>query len=166
MDKYSDIYDGFIWMVDDNYAIKPFTLFDILQTHFHSLSFTGASSAPHSFWRHDKWKTRQLLDSEKLPHVNYTTHFPCWFNFNKLKEVWDRFNMLNESYVLEDVYFNYYEHDKPVLDSEIRLGIWGHDIYKNKFQKALADPNIKFMCNSVEGWSKELENSLTASASS
>mgnify|MGYP006908855136 CR=1 FL=1 len=34
--KYKDKYNGFIWMVDDNYAIKPFTLFDILQTHYHS----------------------------------------------------------------------------------------------------------------------------------
>ena len=40
------------------------------------------------------------------------------------------------------------------------IGIWNNEIYKNEFQKAVNNPNIKFMCNSVEGWSKKLENSL------
>lgn len=68
--------------------------------------------------------------------------------------------MQNESYVLEDIYFNYFKHEEPILDSEIRLGIWNKQIYKQEFQKALNNPNIKFVCNSVEGWSKELENDL------
>jgi hypothetical protein len=46
------------------------------------------------------------------------------------------------------------------LDSTIRLGIWDNNIYKNEFQNAVNNPDIKFICNSVEGWSKELENSL------
>lgn len=68
--------------------------------------------------------------------------------------------MFNESYVFDDVYFNYFKHEEPILDSTIRFGIWNNDIFKNGFQKAVDDPNIKFMCNSVEGWSKELENEL------
>lgn len=158
--KYDKIYDGFIWMVDDNYAIKFFNLDDIKSVHYHSLSFTGSSKAPTNFWRYDKWKTRQLLDKENLPHINYTTHYPCYFEFKKLNNIWNKFNMRNESYVLEDVYFNYYEHENPILDSEIRLGIWNHNIYKRDFQRALENPNIKFMCNSVDGWSKDLEESL------
>jgi hypothetical protein len=157
---YSGKYDGFIRMVDDNYAIKPFYLEDIMTTHYHSLSFTGDKKAPINFWNHDKWKTQQLLDKYNLPHINYTTHYPRYFEFSKLKEVWDKFNMDNESYVLEDIYFNYFKHDDPILDNEIRLGIWSNDIYKNEFQKAIENPNIKFVCNSVDGWSKELEKSL------
>ena len=68
--------------------------------------------------------------------------------------------MFNESYVFDDVYFNYFSHEEPILDSEIRLGIWNRHIFDNDFQKAVDNPNIKFMCNSVEGWSKELENEL------
>ena len=68
--------------------------------------------------------------------------------------------MLNESYVLEDVYFNYFPHEEPVLDSKIRLGIWSKSIFKNDFQKAIENPGIKFVCNSVDGWSKELEDEL------
>ena len=158
--KYSNVYDGFIWMVDDNYAIKSFEIEDITTVHYHSSNFIGCEKCPASFWRHDKWKTRQLLDDNNLPHYNYTTHYPCYFEFKKLKEIWDKFNMRNESYVLEDIYFNYFKHEEPILDSTIRLGIWNKDIFKNEFQKAVDDPNIKFVCNSAEGWSKELENNL------
>ena len=68
--------------------------------------------------------------------------------------------MLEESYVFDDVYFNYFKHEEPILDGKIRLGIWNQKIFKEEFQKALDNPNIKFCCNSVEGWSKELENAL------
>ena len=160
MEKYKDRYTGFIAMCDDIYAIKPFTVFDILQTHYHSSSFTGDSKAPTSYWRHDKWKTRQLFDKEGLPHVNHTTHFPYWYDIEKLEFIIDKFNLENESYVLEDLYFNYYEHEKPILDSDIRLGVWNHDICRRDFDKAVLDPSIIFMCNSVEGWSNELEMKL------
>jgi len=157
---YSNKYNGFIRMVDDNYAIKPFNLEDIITTHYHSLSFNGTKEHPTRFWNHDKWKTRQLLDKENLPHINYTTHYPRYFEFSKLKEIWDKFNMDNESYVLEDIYFNYFNHEEPILDSTIRLGIWNNDIYKKDFQNAIENPDIKFVCNSVQGWSRELENDL------
>lgn len=158
--RYNKIYDGFIWIADDNYAIKSFSLDDIKTVHYHSESFTGTQKCPTSYWNHDKWKTRQILDKENLQHINYTTHYPCYFEFDKLKEIWDKFNMREESYVLEDIYFNYFEHECPILDSEIRLGIWNKFIFENEFDKALENPNIKFMCNSVKGWNQNLENEL------
>ena len=159
MNNYKE-YKGFIWIADDNYAIKPFNLEDIMTIHYHSSSFFGIKEKPTNFWKHDKWKTRQLLDREQLPHYNYTTHYPCWLEFDKLKEIWDKFDMRNESYVLEDVYYNYFSHPKPIIDSSIRLGIWSRQIYMNQFHQSIQDPNIKFICNSVEGWSKELEDDL------
>ena len=157
---YSQIYNGFIWICDDYYPVKPFDLSDITTVHYHNKTFFGNDKCPKSYWNYDKWKTRQLLDRENLPHYNYTIHYPCYFEFKKLDEIWDRYNMMNESYVMEDIYFNYYKHNEPILDSEIRLGIWNNEIFKNDFQKAVDNPNIKFMCNSVEGWSKELEDKL------
>ena len=160
MKKYDKVYDGFIWMVDDNYAIKSFNFSDIKKIHYHSENFAGNKNSPTSFWNHDKWKTKQLLDKNNLPHKNYTTHYPCFFEFKKLKEIWDRFDMREESYVLEDIYFNYFQHETPTLDSTIRLGIWNKDIFNREFKNAVSNPNIKFICNSVEGWSNELENEL------
>ena len=157
---YSQSYNGFIYMTDDEYAIKPFDLKDVTSVFYHSASFIGCEPCPTSFWRHDKWKTRQLLDREHLPHVNYTTHHPYFMEFKKLDEIRKKYNLLNESYVFDDIYFNYFKHEEPVLDSKIRLGIWSKGIFQAQFQKAIEDPNIKFVCNSVEGWSKELETAL------
>ena len=158
--KYYKLYDGFIWMVDDNYAIKPFVLNDITTLHYHAPSFTGMKKYKPSYWLYDKYKTRQILDKENYPCVNYTTHFPCYFEFKKLKEIWDKYNMRNNSLVIEDIYYNSYEHEDPLLDKEIRLGVWNKDILKNEFDNAVNNPNIKFVCNSVEGWSEELEKKL------
>ena len=157
---YSQMYNGFIYTTDDEYPVKPFELDDITRIYYRASDFTGIKDQPTSYWNHDKWKTRQLLDKENLPHINYTTHYPCYFEFKKLDEIQKKFNLFNESYVFDDVYFNYFKHEEPILDSEIRLGIWNKKIFDSDFQKAVENPNIKFVCNSVEGWSKELENKL------
>ena len=159
MNKYVDTYDGFIWIADDNYAIKPFGLTDITTIHYH-VFYIGDSHAPIHYWNYDKWKTHQLLYKEEMPHLNYTTHFPCWFDFAKLNFIWNRFKMRDESYVLEDVYFNFFNHMDPIKDDEIRLGIWNMDIFKRDFQNAVNNPCIKFVCNSVDGWSADLEKAL------
>ena len=153
-------YPGFIWMVDDNYAIKPFEIYELKNIHYHQLSFTGVKNDPTWFWKHDKWKTRQLLDRENLPHVNYTTHLPCYFEFEKLIDIWSKYDLKNNSYVVEDIYFNSYVHEPPVFDERIRLGIWNTKDTSDKIKKAIDDPRIKFICNSVEGWSPELEEQL------
>lgn len=158
---YSQMYNGFIYTTDDEYPVKPFELDDITRIYYRALDFTGIKGQPTSYWNHDKWKTRQLLDKENLPHINYTTHYPCYFEFKKFDEIQKKYNLFNESYVFDDVYFNYFKHEEPILDSEIRFGIWNKKIFDNDFQKAIENPNIKFVCNSVEGWSKELENELT-----
>ena len=157
---YDKEYDGFIYITDDEYAVKPFDLSDVAKICYHSESFIGNKNSPKSYWSYDKWKTRQLLDKEGLPHINYTTHYPCYFNFKNMDEIRKKYNLSEESYVFDDVYFNYFEHETPTLDSMVRLGIWNYEIFKNEFQKAINDPNIKFMCNSVDGWCKELENNL------
>jgi hypothetical protein len=160
MERFGDKYDGFIRMADDIYAIKPFELEDITTVHYHSSEFIGKKDSPPSYWSHDKWKTRQLLDKDNLPHINYTTHYPYWYEFSKLSEIWNKFNMREESYVLEDVYFNYYSHSEPILDIEARLAVLDANTYEKVLCNAENKPNIKFICNSNNGWSKGLENEL------
>ena len=115
---------------------------------------------PSASFFHNKWKTKQLLENNNLPCMNYTAHYPIYYEFSKLKEIWDKFDMRKESYVLEDVYFNYFEHEEPVLDTDVRLGVWNYEIYRKKFQDAINDPKIKFVCNGVEGWNEDMENDL------
>ena len=126
-EKYKDKYKGFIRVMDDHYAIKPFSVEDILTIHYHSDSFTGNKDNPVSYWNHDMWKTRCLLDKENLPCKNYSTHFPFYFEFEKIKELQNKYRLLSNSYCLESLYFNYFSHEKPVLDSSIR-----HCIHKKR----------------------------------
>ena len=160
MRMYKNKYDGFIRIADDLYPIKPFDLEDITTTHYHSDEIDGSDKLPLTAFFNNKWKTKQLLIRNNLPCVNYTAHYPVYYEFSKLKEIFNKFNMREESYVLEDLYFNYFKHDKPVLDNDVRLGVWNYEIYKNELQKAIDDPKIKFACNGVEGWSEDLENDL------
>jgi hypothetical protein len=161
MEKFGDTYDGFIRVADDNYAIKPFELSDITTVHYRSSSdLVYKKYSPTSSWSHDKWKTKELLEKEGLRTLDYTIHYPSWYEFSKLKEIWDKFNMRNESYVLEDVYFNYFIHEKPILGKEIRLNVLNSETYTYVLSNALSNPNIKFICNSENGWSKELDNEL------
>ena len=160
MHKYRKEYDGFIRMMDDIYAIKKFDLNDLIEVHYHSKSFVGKKDCPTSYWRHDKWKTRQLLDRENLPHINYATHYPFYFEFSKLTEIWKKFNMRNESYCYEDIYFNYFSHNDPILDSTIRFGVWDRECTIDEIKEKISEPQIKFICNSVSGWSNDLENEL------
>lgn len=157
--RYSS-YQNFIYITDDEYAIKPFTLEDIKITHYLSKEMKGNQNAPANHWVHDLWKTKDCLLKNNLPIVNYCTHYPVYFNFNKLEEIVRKFKLEKESYVLENIYFNYFEHDDSVQVDSIRLGIWNNDIYKEHFQDALNNPDIKFICNSVNGWSEELEYEL------
>lgn len=159
-EKYSNIYNGFIYTCDDYYPIKLFELKDITTIYYLNLTFNGQENKPTNYWNHDKWKTKQLLEKYHLPTINYTTHYPYYMEFEKLKEIRERFNMLNESYVFDDVYFNYFKHEDPIQINTIRLGIWNKKIYETEFQNAINNPDIKFICNSVDGWSKELEQSL------
>ena len=68
--------------------------------------------------------------------------------------------MREESYVIEDIYYNFYPHISPIKDDIIRVGIWNTNNTAQKMESAFKNQNIKFACNSTEGWSKELEDIL------
>ena len=68
--------------------------------------------------------------------------------------------MRNNSFVIEDIYFNSFRHEVPIPDDKIRFGVWSKKGFDEELSAAIADPNIKFICNSVEGWSPELERIL------
>ena len=54
------------------------------------------------------------------------------------------------------LYYNYYDFKTVVNANSIRTGIWDTIDTKGKVQAAIDNPNIKFICNSVAGWSKGL----------
>lgn len=79
---------------------------------------------------------------------------------DKLLKLDRKINLKKNSYVLENLYFNMFPTKDMVQVDSIRLGVWDNNIFRDKFKDAINDPNIKFVCNSVQGWSKELEVEL------
>ena len=160
--KYHKEYTGFIRVSDDVYAIKPFTLDDITTVYYNSdkLNPYPSPNHPTNYFSNNKWKTQQLLIKNNLPIVNYTIHSPYYYEFEKLMEIWNKYDMRNESYVLEDIYFNSFEHSEPKPITDIRCMIRLKSKVYEKFHYSLNSPNIKFLCNSNSGWTSEIEKIL------
>lgn len=97
---------GFVFVADDCYAVNDFDLSDIKVLKQIADEFTG--NPYMGGWQLDMARTRELLDREKLPSRNFTTHLPQWFEWDKLFALYDRYDMDNNSYVFENIYYNYY----------------------------------------------------------
>jgi len=158
----NDDYPGFIWAADDGYAVNDFTIDFFSRRYANTKSFTGSPDDGNA-WNRDRWNTRRLLDYIHRPHVNYTTHIPCWFTFRGLLDMFRIFAMDQWSYNIEDLYFNIYDDGRPVefLDcatDSIRYGIWTSAPDWDAIAGALMTKT--WICNSPEGWSARLEDLL------
>ena len=157
-------HEGFIFAADDNYPVNDFTLEDIMVPKITSNEIKYDSNAAPFTWSTDQNRTFDLLSFLKAEKKNFTTHFPCFFEFDKLFSLYDRFDMDRNSYVVENLYFNLYKpSEEPLLLDN------GTDSYRYFItDKAQVTPqNIsnafskkKFICNAEKGWSLTLEGFL------
>lgn len=149
---------GFIFAADDNYLIRPCSTADIQVVKYRDDDYNVNPLA--GGWKRDKYRTRQLLDRMGLPHRNYTTHVPCWFEWAKLEAVWERYDMEHQSYVIEDLYYNTYAvQDGQIQCSEVKFQLC--DLDDADFMES--EMAVKtFICNSPDGYSAALEERLIA----
>ena len=118
---------------------------------------------PTKPWHSEKRKTKERLQKEGYPVRNFVTHLPIWFEWDKLEEMFDRFDMDNNSYILEDLYFNIYYSTRIPAPLHI-----DHDNFKCGVYRP--NPRIEYIKrafkekiwiqNSVEGWIPALEKML------
>ena len=155
--------DGFIVAADDVFAVNDFTFEDILVPKVQELWLptVGAKNHPNA-WRRNLAKTGILCAKNGLGCFNYTTHIPHHYLWDKLFHIYDEFDCDHKSYVVENIYYNYYIPDKrPKLLSE-------HDKWK---YEACSTPthlpslhdafNRKIWIVATEnGWSPVLEAEL------
>ena len=149
-------YDHFVLANDDEYPIHEFDWKFLTQVTYLQASFMGNLAAPTNYWTHDMGKTRKALDKEGKPHVNYCNHHPFYFDMERFHDVSVKFNLANDSMIRENLYYNYYEFKTSKNVNDIRTGFWDTKNTKETFRKAVGNKNIKFICNSVAGYSKEL----------
>lgn len=148
--------EGMVFAADDNYAVKDFDEMWIRGLRYLSDRPFGVPEADG--WPLDVYFTMCKLQDLGLPQRNWTTHLPCWFDFDKLMEMFDRFEMDKQSYCLEDLYFNlYHGEDYAELDAPYKYFVCKpEDIY----DLDAAIEQRMWICNTVEGWSEEMEQKL------
>lgn len=98
---------GFILVADDCYAVNDFRLSDVKKL---KMLAPDIDFDPHSenAWQRDKMKTKRALLQGGYPTKNFTTHLPIWYDWDKIEALWDKYRMLQNSFVVEDLYFNIY----------------------------------------------------------
>lgn len=154
--------DGFIFVADDVYAVNDFDINDIksLKQQGDHIMETHIPLRP---WDMEKRKTRLRLFEDGYPTRNFTTHLPVWFDWDKLEALFDKYDMANNSYIVEDMYFNIYYPTRIPLQLHI-----DHDNYKCGVYRP--NPRMEYIKkafktkiwiqNSVEGWIPELDAML------
>ena len=155
---------GFIFVADDCYAINDFDLVDILIPKFLERNLGGFHIDSPNGWRVDKAKTRCALVDGGYPQMNYTTHLPIWFDWDKIEELWEKYDMLHQSFVIEDLYYNIFESDISPVDikapNKYKFGVYNNNpsTIDNLHREA---KNVIWVTNSPEGWTKLLDEFLS-----
>jgi len=154
---------GMIFAADDNYAVNDFDIADIrfIKANGPDIGYNDLEASNR--WQRDKARTKKLLKEIGCPTVNYTTHIPCWFWWDLLLPIYDRFEMDTNSYCIEDLYFNInYPNRRPLyLNIETdnqRCGVWRPNPRLNYIDKAFASQI--WITNSPEGYIPALEEKL------
>lgn len=150
---------GFIYTCDDIYATSDFDLKDVLIPKMPVRGFYFGIT--HTFggvpdWLSDKQKTGDLCFRAKLPVRNWVCHLPVYYEWERLIDMYDRHNCDNISYIAENIYFNEkYPDEIDAVDE--------HDYHDEvKTEKIDIRPvgSVKWISNSIGGWSDELAEML------
>jgi len=156
-------YAGFIWASDDFFAVNDFTIDDVRTPKYLDNELPSKwDKSQNEFW-HTQIKTRILCEKDGYETVNWTTHLPMWFDDVLLLRVINDYNLTENAYIVENIYYNKYTtratREKLSKDKDrFKFPVWYPELDREGFQNALK--NKIWVCCSVHGWSKELENEL------
>ena len=157
--KYFPDSAGFIYTCDDIYATSDFTLRDVMIPKMPVRGFYFGIT--HCFggvpdWLSDKQKTGDLCFRAKLPVRNWVCHLPVYYEWERLIDMYDRYNCDNISYIAENIYFNEKYPDEIDAFDECDY----HDEVKTEKLNISPIGSVMWISNSIGGWSKELEDVL------
>jgi len=105
--SHAEIDEQCIWMMDDIYFLKPFSLEDIKAPRAEPWRRSIANS-----WQRRKTVTMQALALQGLTKHDYATHMPHWLEKARLRTMFDDFNLHENTMLWEVLYGNLYR-EKP-----------------------------------------------------
>lgn len=155
-------YTDFIHICDDHYPVHDFDYEYLKKPYYLQLNFIGDINKPSNYWQHDLAKTAKLLRKYRYNTINFTTHFPQYYEFEKYKYLVDKFKLQTNSYVIENLYYNYYKTMPDQQADNIRLGVWNEKTSIKDLDTLLCNQNDKrkFIACSTKGFNKTFETKL------
>jgi hypothetical protein len=165
VDHHPEINEEYFWMNDDIYIINPVTYADLcIPKILGDLKNRMNQYDPQTTWGRDMHATYRKLKAEKMPTLNYAIHLPYRFEKVKSKELFRLFNLEENPYVFENLYYNLFcPHLLPYalsLDESNNLLFCINRQNPNWNTVALQLKAKKFMNNSEAGMSERLKKML------
>jgi len=96
-----EVNSEFVWMMDDVYFLKPFTLEDVQQPR--AYRWTGGDK---NGWQKLKNATMERLQSEGHTTHDFATHLPHYVEKQKLAEMYEKYDLHNNTHLWEVLYGN------------------------------------------------------------
>ena len=152
----------FVFTCDDIYPVNYFSGIEVFLPKVMGKMSEEGDDVTSGFWG-DYQKTRRECVERGFPTWDYTTHTPIYFNAILLNMMFDEYDCLNKSYVIETLYHN------SSFDGRIPYQLSDGDIFKYQIDDThRLDPDgleraLKeklWITNSHSGWSQELEDRL------
>lgn len=151
--------EGFIYACDDMYAVKDFTLDTVAV-----MKMNGEVGVIPEFdyrrqtgWWRDIGKTRDLCRREGMKEINWVCHLPVYYDWNTLLSILDRYDCDNESYVVENIYFNY-------KWTTAYWAVWSAALFQDEVKTShpclRTVGSVTWITNTNSGWSPYLEEIL------
>lgn len=140
-----------VWMMDDIYFLKPFTLDDIKTPRAEPWRPNNGNS-----WQKRKTLSMETLAKRGLTQHDYATHMPHWLEKAKLRAMFDDFNLHEHTMLWEVLYGNLYR-DIPQRTRPF-FARFQHAASKETFERLTAVPTV--MNHTESAWCEGLREFL------
>lgn len=151
-------HNGFVWAADDIYAVNNFDLADIKFLKMLEPKIDITWVGDRNPWRRMMFNTRAALASQDYPYRNFALHLPCWYEWNRIEMLIDKYDLEKKSLSIQSLYFNIFFADRiPFQLSEndnIKLGIYTKNPSPEKIREAFK--HKIWLNNSVLGFVPDL----------
>lgn len=154
--------EGFIYTCDDIYAVRDFTMEDVLKPKVRCREITGSFHCPND-WVKDNYRTKKRLEDAGLPVMNWVCHLPVYYEWDKLLTIWEQYRCEKVSRVVEQLYFNTYFADSDYVVIEEEPNDWQYKVWSKDFNEEEVREAMKskyWIVNSAKGYDPRLEEIL------
>lgn len=114
-----DIHEEYFWMNDDIYLVNPVQYADMcLNVAINNLRVSKSIFSRQTTWGRDVLHTYEVIKNAGLPTWNYAAHIPHRYEKQKVLQLIQEFNMLEDPLEITILYYNYWFRDYyPYLDT-------------------------------------------------